>query len=101
MIGWSITLILGFHHGSEKDLYLSSYRLFNKSYRGFGRPFRDLVAEDVSERAKTLMRESFEQFDVSKKPHFTTKVTGWPRLGFLNEVFPEACLLYTSDAADE
>ena len=66
------------------------YRLFNKSYRGFGRPFRDLVAEDVSERTKTLMRESFEQFDVSKKPHFTTKVTGWPRLGFLNEVFPEA-----------
>ena len=66
------------------------YRFFNQSFRGFGRPFRDLVAEDVSDRTKKLMRASFERFDVSKTPHLTTKITGWPRIGFLNEVFPEA-----------
>ena len=70
------------------------YNFFNKSFKGFSKPFRDLVKDDVTSKSKKVMRGSFEKFNYSKKNHIAVKVTGWPRLGFLKETFPEAKFIH-------
>lgn len=54
-------------------------------------PYRDLTAEDAQ---PWLARRLTAFFDVRMhaqgKPVFLHKFTGWPRIGFLHEVFPEA-----------
>jgi sulfotransferase family protein len=59
------------------------------------RPWRDLTAADVTPWLAARMR-SF--FDVRAKAQgrkvFLHKFTGWPRAGFLGEVFPEAAFIH-------
>ncbi|GII78702.1 hypothetical protein Sru01_36840 [Sphaerisporangium rufum] len=54
-------------------------------------PFRDLLAEDVTPWLARRAREFFAGRAAAEGVrHYLHKFTGWPRAGFLHEVFPEA-----------
>jgi Sulfotransferase family len=53
--------------------------------------FRDLVAADAMPWVADRFRDFFsERARAQRKPVFLHKYTGWPRTGFVREVFPEA-----------
>jgi len=53
--------------------------------------FRDLVAADAMPWVADRFRAFFtERARAQRKPVFIHKYTGWPRTGFVREVFPEA-----------
>ena len=53
-------------------------------------PFRDLTAADVTPWLAKRLRKFCESRAVGEREQFTHKFTGWPRVAFLHEVFPEA-----------
>jgi len=54
-------------------------------------PFRDLTADDATPWVAGRFKEFFERRRVAQaKPVFLHKFTGWPRTGFIQEVFPDA-----------
>jgi hypothetical protein len=57
---------------------------------GFARPFRDITEMDVTPRVAKVMRANIPRAfpDDRKRPLF--KITGWPRIGFIREVWPDA-----------
>jgi hypothetical protein len=57
---------------------------------GFRRPDRDLRATDVTNRQRSRLVKAFSQLTTARRDRLVLKITGWPRLGFLNEVFPDA-----------
>lgn len=58
-------------------------------------PYRDLVAEDATPWLGNRCRAFYEsRAQAQGKNVFMHKFTGWPRLGFLNQVFPQAKFLH-------
>ena len=58
-------------------------------------PYRDLTAEDATPWLSQRCRTFFEaRARIQGKAAFMHKFTGWPRLGFLHQVFPEAKFLH-------
>ncbi|GAA4594146.1 hypothetical protein GCM10023194_60210 [Planotetraspora phitsanulokensis] len=54
-------------------------------------PFRDLLAGDVTPWLAERTRAFFERRAADEgAPAYVHKLTGWPRTGFLSEVFPQA-----------
>ncbi|MEV6980534.1 sulfotransferase [Sphaerisporangium sp. NPDC051017] len=54
-------------------------------------PFRELVAADVTPWLARRMSSFFEERAVREGvDHYVHKFTGWPRAGFLLEIFPQA-----------
>ncbi|WP_424535211.1 sulfotransferase family protein [Sphaerisporangium viridialbum] len=54
-------------------------------------PFRDLLASDVTPWLAARTRAFFESRAAAEgAPAYLHKLTGWPRAGFLGEVFPRA-----------
>lgn len=66
------------------------YPFWNRHFRGFSTPYRDLLAEDVDERTRTALRQSFAAMTTPSRPTVMMKITGYPRIHFLREVFPDA-----------
>lgn len=66
------------------------YPFWQQYVRGFQRPCRDLVAADVTNREKRILREAMQQCLGPSRPRLLLKITGWPRIGYLAEVFPDA-----------
>lgn len=62
--------------------------------RGFSRPMRDLTAQDVSERSRRRLLAAMGRVTTSKRPRLLFKITGWPRIGFLHEVFADARFIH-------
>jgi len=58
--------------------------------KGFRRPCRDLLREDVTRKAKDSVRSYISNMLTTKRNRLLVKVTGWPRIGYLSEVFPDA-----------
>src|SRR6056297_847349 len=55
------------------------------------RPYRDLTADDVTPWLAGRFRKFFEErFVRYGRPVLVHKYTGWSRLGFFAEIFPEA-----------
>jgi hypothetical protein len=71
-----------------------SYGFWDFYYRGFSTPFRDLTAADVSPGMKTRLPEVFAAMSTRRRSRPLIKITGWPRLGFLNELFPQARFIH-------
>jgi hypothetical protein len=57
---------------------------------GFKQPFRDLMAEDVTHREKKAVCRALAQILTPRRQRLLIKVTGWPRTGYLKEIFGEA-----------
>ena len=70
------------------------YEFWNRSFAGFARPIRDLVAADLTERTRARLHRAFAQVPTARRSRLAIKVTGWPRLGFLKALFPDALLIH-------
>jgi hypothetical protein len=71
-----------------------SYRFWDRYAYGFSEPCRDLVRSDVSPRVKKQLHKAFEPMLTAKRDRLLLKITGWPRLGYLNEVFEDAKFIH-------
>jgi hypothetical protein len=67
-----------------------NYGFWYRYAYGFAEPGRDLVAGDVTPRVRKQMHAVLEPMLTSKRNRLLVKLTGWSRIGFLNEVFPDA-----------
>ena len=75
---------------------IEGYAYWDKLFPGFSMPFRDLLASDVSDNVKDLFRNAVRNCLVTNREHFLGKITGWPRIGFLQEIFPDAKFVQVS-----
>jgi hypothetical protein len=66
------------------------YRFWDQYAYGFSEPCRDLVRTDVTVRVKKQVRAAFEAMLTPARDRLLIKITGWPRIGFLNEIFEDA-----------
>lgn len=66
------------------------YGFWDHYYRGFSRPCRDLEAGDATIVVKRALQQVMAQMVTPRRHRLLLKVTGWPRIGFLHEVFPDA-----------
>lgn len=66
---------------------------YNHAY-GFAEPGRDLVRADVTPRVKQQMRAALEPMLTAKRNRLLVKLTGWSRIGFLDEVFEDAKFIH-------
>jgi len=67
-----------------------SYNFWELNCKGFRRPCRDLNAEDVTNFNVKNLHKAFEQTLTKTRKRLLIKITGWPRIGFLKQVFPDA-----------
>lgn len=77
-------------HGPRGDYpQPEPYRMWDRLYRGFRQPCRDLKAadapEDLPERVQALWTE---QTEYTQRARFITKWTGWGRIPFMERVCP-------------
>jgi hypothetical protein len=70
------------------------YRFWDKYAYGFSEPCRDLVRSDVTTRVKQQVRGAMEAMLTSARHRLLIKITGWPRIGFLDEIFPDAKFIH-------
>jgi len=66
------------------------YDFWETYCRGFAIPYRDLLAEDVTPYTKKSVIQVMEKMLTSRRNRLCIKITGWPRIGFLREIFPDA-----------
>jgi len=67
-----------------------NYGFWHAHAYGFAEPGRDLLASDVTPRVRRQMHAAFEPMLTARRDRLLIKLTGWSRIGFLNEVFPDA-----------
>jgi omega-hydroxy-beta-dihydromenaquinone-9 sulfotransferase len=70
------------------------YRFWDEHAYGFSEPFRDLVAADVTARVKKHVRSAIAPMLTGSRSRLLAKITGWPRIGFLNEIFEDARFIH-------
>lgn len=70
------------------------YRFWGKHAYGFPEPCRDLVRTDVTTRVKKQVRAALEPMLTPTRSRLLIKITGWPRIGFLNEIFEDAKFIH-------
>jgi omega-hydroxy-beta-dihydromenaquinone-9 sulfotransferase len=69
---------------------VEAYRFWDHYFRGFSRPFRDLTAADVYPSTGPKLRAATQAFATARRPQLICKITGWPRIGFLQAIYPNA-----------
>lgn len=67
-----------------------AYAFWDRYAYGFSEPCRDLVRTDVTARVKKQVRAALEPMLTPSRNRLLVKITGWPRIGFLNEIFDDA-----------
>jgi len=83
-----IDSILGAHFGPSE-----AYPFWDLICPGFSNPYRDLLADDVMPGVAERVRGSISQVVTRTRNRFLAKITGWPRVRFLREIFPNACFI--------
>lgn len=71
-----------------------AYAFWDHYYPGFSVPCRDLVAGDVTNFTRSAVRSVLARMGPSGRDRLLIKITGWPRLGFLREIFPDARFIH-------
>lgn len=71
-----------------------AYRFWSHYFPGFVQPCRDLLKEDVTLKVKADIRNVMAQMLTRKRHRLLIKITGWPRIGFLKEIFPDAKFIH-------
>jgi hypothetical protein len=61
---------------------------------GFAEPGRDLLRTDVTPRVKRQMHKAIEPMLTPSRSRLLVKLTGWSRIGFLNEIFEDAKFIH-------
>jgi hypothetical protein len=70
------------------------YRFWSKHSYGFSEPCRDLIGSDLTARVKKQLHAVFESMLTPVRDRLLIKITGWPRIGWLNELFPDARFIH-------
>lgn len=70
------------------------YAFWNHYYRGFAEPVRDLVKEDVTPPVRARIRKALAAMLSPERNRLLIKITGWPRMGFLKEIFLDAKFIH-------
>lgn len=70
------------------------YGFWNHHFPGFATPCRDLRADDVTPEARDSIRAELAKLITPRRPRLLLKITGWPRAGFLHDVFPSARFIH-------
>lgn len=70
------------------------YRFWDHHTYGFSEPCRDLLRSDVTVRAKKQVRGAFTPMLTPERNRLLIKITGWPRLGYLHEIFEDAKFIH-------
>lgn len=72
-----------------------AFEPFALSFRGFGRPYRPLTALDVDQNARAGIREAVRvHVEAQRKTRFIAELSGWARIVFLREIFPDAQFIH-------
>ena len=71
-----------------------SYQFWEHHCRGFSAPYRDLLADDVTDKAKSHLPPTMAKILTEKRNRLLLKITGWPRIGFLSEIFEDARFIH-------
>jgi omega-hydroxy-beta-dihydromenaquinone-9 sulfotransferase len=71
-----------------------NYKFWDRYAYGFSQPCRDLQRSDVTAKVKKQLHAAFEPMLTSHRDRLLLKITGWPRLGFLGEVFEDAKFIH-------
>jgi hypothetical protein len=61
---------------------------------GFSKPCRDLLREDVMPKTEKAVQKAMAAMLTGKRTRLLIKITGWPRMGFLKEIFPDAKFIH-------
>ncbi|HEX6669848.1 MAG TPA: sulfotransferase [Gemmatimonadales bacterium] len=67
-----------------------AYLFWDYHAYGFSAPCRDLVRGDVTARVRKQVRAALESQLTPEHDRLLIKITGWPRIGYLREVFEDA-----------
>jgi hypothetical protein len=70
------------------------YEFWECYCHGFGSTFRDLGSQDVTNQTKTHLRNAITELLTSQRKRFIAKITGWPRLGYLYDLFNDARFIH-------
>lgn len=70
------------------------YSFWDFHCNGFSSTFRDIYAEDVSERNRYKLLKIISQLKTEKRNRLLVKITGWSRVGFLSEIFEDAKFIH-------
>jgi len=80
---------------SRFPIHSEVFAMWNSLFFGFGRPFRDLTADDVTPYVMSKFRDAvYEIMKYQGKPRFIAEYSGWSRMGFLKTIFPEAKFIH-------
>jgi len=63
---------------------------------GFSSSCRDLDAADVTPVAARRLRSAVQSMLTTSRSRFAAKVTGWPRILYLREIFPSASFVHVT-----
>lgn len=70
------------------------YAFWDAYAYGFSEPCRDLVRADVTPRVKKQVHAALEPMLTARRDRLLVKITGWPRITFLNEIFEDAKFIH-------
>lgn len=73
---------------------IEAYPFWEFYCKGFRRPFRDLLPTDITVKSKHKIQYIMSKMTTDIRKHLLLKITGWPRLGLLSEIFPNAKFIH-------
>jgi hypothetical protein len=71
-----------------------SYPFWEHHCKGFSAPYRDLTAADVTDKARSHLPRTMANILTEKRSRLLLKITGWPRISFLSEIFDDARFIH-------
>ncbi len=73
---------------------IEGYLFWEYYSKGFSSPCRDLTPHDVTIKKKDRIIRAMSLLTTKKRNRLLLKITGWPRIGFLSEIFPDARFIH-------
>jgi omega-hydroxy-beta-dihydromenaquinone-9 sulfotransferase len=93
---WNRAAVSAMHRPLLRRLFGSrvqpseAYLFWDYHAYGFSAPCRDLLRGDVTTRVRKQVRAALEPMLTRERDRLLIKITGWPRIGYLREIFEDA-----------
>lgn len=78
----------------KKSIPSEAWDFWQHYDKSFGRPCRDLLKEDVTNKTESIIRKAMSEIPTKKRNRLLIKITGWPRMGYLKKIFPDAKFIH-------
>lgn len=83
-----VDTLLGNKYGPSE-----AYPFWEHNCPGFTNPYRDLLAADVTPAAASAIKHAVATTLNIRRHRFIAKITGWPRIRYLQAIFPDALFI--------